>query len=182
MRRARILLVALVSVLALPAAGCGGGDDEPTTTATDEWADELCTAITTWRDSLQQTGEGLQSLSSLSRDSLDEAADDVRAATDTLGDEVRALGAPDTESGDEAKQAVEDFSSTVDSESADIEETIDGVSGITDVPAAAQDVSASLSSMYAALSTMLASIRTGDAQDELESAFESSAACDEITG
>jgi gas vesicle protein len=179
-RRARILLVALVSLLALGAAGCGG-DDEPATSATDEWADGLCTAITTWRDSLQETADGLQSLSSLSRDSLDQAAEDARAATDTLVDDVRALGAPDTESGEEAKRAVDAFSSTVESERADIEDTINGISGIADLPAAVQDISASLSSMYAAESTMLASIRTGDTQDELESAFESSAACDEVT-
>ena len=82
--------------------------------------------------------------------------------------------------GEEAKQAVDDFSSTLESESEDIEETIDGISGISDLPSAAQDASASLSSVYAALSTMLASIRTGDAQDELETAFENAEACDDL--
>lgn len=180
MRRAWILLVAGVSLIALVSSGCGG-DDEPATSATDEWAAGLCTAITTWKDSLQETADDLQSLSSFSRDSLDQAADDVREATDTFGDDVRALGTPETESGEEAKQAVDDFSETVDTESAEVEDTIKGISGITGLPSAAQDVSASLSAMYAALSDMLASIRTADAQNELQAAFDSSDACDGVT-
>ena len=46
--RTRIALTAAVAALALVAVGCGGSDDETTTTevsATAEWADGLCSAI-----------------------------------------------------------------------------------------------------------------------------------------
>ena len=181
MRRARIVLVASVSALALAATGCGGDDSSSSeATAADEWAEGLCTAVTDLRTSLQEVVDEVTNVSSFSSDTIDEARDDVRAATETFRDDVGDLGTPDTESGEEAKQAVDDFSSTLESESQDIESTIDGISGLSDLPSAAQDASASLASVYAALSTMLASIRTGDAQDELETAFENAEACDDI--
>jgi hypothetical protein len=110
--------------------------------------------------------DGLDDLSSLSQERFEQARDDIEGATETFRDDLSSLGTPETESGEEARQAVDDFSSTLESESADIEETIDGISGIADLPVVAQDIAASLSSVYSAL-TMLASIRTGDAQDEL---------------
>ncbi|MGH3077491.1 MAG: hypothetical protein ACRDPZ_04840 [Gaiellaceae bacterium] len=178
MRLAAALAVFVIS-LALVAAGCGG-DDESAQSAADEWAEGLCTTITTWQDSVREVTDGLDDLSSLSQERFEQARDDIEGATETFRDDLSSLGTPETESGEEARQAVDDFSSTLESESADIEETIDGISGIADLPVVAQDIAASLSSVYSALSTMLASIRTGDAQDELESAFDNADACDDV--
>jgi hypothetical protein len=172
-------LALLVASLALVAAGCGG-DDEASADPTAEWAEGFCTAITTWTDSITEATDELRSLSSLNRDSFEQAGEDIRTATQAFGDDLRALGSPETESGDEAKQAIDDFATTLDEDSADIETAIQDVSGITDIPGAVQDITASLSSMNAAFSTMLKAIRTGDAQDELQTAFENADACDDI--
>ena len=178
MKGASILLAVVVSMLALVAAGCGGGDDS-TTSAADEWANDFCTAITTCKDA---SAAALRNVSSVSRDEFEQAAEDVRQATSDLEDELRSLGAPETESGEAAKQAVDDFSSTVEADRADIETAVEGVSGITDLPGAVQDVTTSLASMNAALSSLLTTIDTEDAQDELKTAFENSDACDGVTG
>jgi hypothetical protein len=176
--RAASALAVLVASLALVAAGCGGGDEEES--ATDQWAEGFCTSITTWTDSIKEATDELRSLSSLSSDSFEQAAEDIRTATTQFGDDLRALGAPETESGQDAKQAIDDFATTLDEDSADIETSIKDVSGITDIPGAVQDITASLSSMNEAFSTMLSAIRTDDAQDELQSAFENAEACDDL--
>lgn len=172
-------LALLVASLALVATGCGG-DDEASADPTAEWAQGFCTAITTWTDSITGATDELRSLSSLNRDSFEQASEDIRAATSDFGDDLRALGSPETESGEEAKQAIDDFATTLDEDSADIEAAVQDVSGITGIPGAVQDITASLSSMNAAFSTMLSAIRTGDAQDELQTAFENADACDDI--
>jgi hypothetical protein len=172
-------LALLVVSLALVAAGCGG-DDEASADPTAEWAEGFCTAITTWTDSITEATDELRSLSSLSRDSFEQAGEDIRTATTQFGDDLRALGSPETDSSEEAQQAVDDFATAIDEDSADIESAIQDVSGITDIPKAVQDITASLSSMQAAFSAMLKTIRTDDARNELETAFENADSCDDI--
>lgn len=174
------MLALLVVSLALVAAGCGGGDDEASANPTAAWAEGFCSAITTWTGSITDATDELRSLSSLSRESFEQAGEDIRTATNQFGDDLRALGAPETDSGEEAQQAVDDFATTIDEDSADIESTIQDVSGITDIPKAVQDITASLSSMQAAFSAMLKAIRTDDAKNELDTAFENADACDDI--
>jgi methyl-accepting chemotaxis protein len=168
--------VSVVASLALVGAGCGD-DDEPAASATDEWAEGFCGAITTWAESLEQATDELRALSSLSRDGFEQAAEDIRTATGDFADDLQALGTPETESGEEARQAVDDFATTLDEDSADIETAVEGVSGITEIPAAVTDITAALSSMNAAFSSMLKTIREGDAAGELETAFEDADSC-----
>ena len=172
-------LAAVVASLALVAAGCGG-DDSSEASATDQWAEDFCAAITTWTNSLRESTDDLRSLSSLSRDDFEQSGEDIRTATETFRDDLRELGRPETESGEEAEQAIDEFADTLESDSAEIESTISGVSGITDLPQAAQDITASLSSMNEAFSSMIETVREGDAQGELETSLENADACDDL--
>jgi hypothetical protein len=178
--RTAVALAGLVVSMAVVAVGCGGDDESASATGTAEWAEGFCGAITTWSNALEEATDDLRSLDSLSRDNFEQAADDIRAATETFGDDLRDLGAPDTESGDDARQAVDDFAETLDDDTADIESAVDDVSGITEIPAAVTDITAALSSMNAAFSSMLATIREGDAADELETALEDADACSDL--
>jgi methyl-accepting chemotaxis protein len=181
----RPLLAVGAVLLAVAAAGCGGGD-ESTSEATGatpaaEWADGFCTAITTWTDELEGLKGQFTSLSSLSEEGLRTAADDLQASTEQLVSDIRGLGAPDTESGQEVKAALDEFASTVETQLADIETAVSGASGITGIASAAQDVLASLSAMTDAFSSALTTISDADAKQELEDALQASPACDEIT-
>ena len=99
----RLLLVALPALAAvLLAAGCGGGDDE---SSADAWANDVCTSVTTWTDQLVTSVESLGG-GNLSRDAVSAAVDDVSEATDTLESDLSDLGAPDTECGADAEEAV----------------------------------------------------------------------------
>ena len=66
-------------------------------------------------------------------------------ATEQLVDDLKDLGAPDTESGEEVKSSLDSLSTTLETESGEIEDTVDGVSGITDIPSAITTITASLS-------------------------------------
>ena len=176
----KTLVAAAVAALALAAAGCGG-DESPTASATDEWADGFCTAITTWTDSLQSVTDQFSSASALSQDGLEDAANDVQSSTETLVDDLRGLGRPETESGEAVESSVDELSTTLESEVANIESAAQGASGLTEIPGAITSITASLAAMSTAFSSTLQTIESADADAELRTALEDSPACADIT-
>jgi hypothetical protein len=172
---AAILALALAGV----AVGCGG-DDESETDPTAAWADGFCSAVTDWTDELQTITSQFSDTSNLSEDGLQSAATDVQAATQTLVDELRDLGAPETDSGEEVKSALDTLSTTLEDESSAIEDTANGVSSITELPSAITTISSSLSALGTAFSQTLQTIENADASGELRSALEDSPACADI--
>ena len=176
------LLATAVVALALVAAGCGGSDESSSASPTDEWADGFCTAITTWTDSLKSVTEQFASPSSLTQDGLTDAANDVKSSTDTLVDDLRGLGAPDTESGQAVKTSIDELSTTLESEVSKIESAVDGASGLTELPSAISSITTSLSAMGSAFASTLQAIESADVKRELQTALEDSPACADISG
>lgn len=172
-------LLVLVLSLTLVSAGCGG-DDEPEASPTAEWVDAFCTAVTDWTNELEQIGGTLTSL--LTTEALEEAADDVSTATDDFVEEVRGLGAPDTDSGQAIEDAVQDLADVAEAEKANVEEAVEEASGATGVAGAISTIGTSLSAMATAFQTTFQAFDDADVDGELETAFEESAACDEISG
>jgi methyl-accepting chemotaxis protein len=177
-----VAVVASVASLALVAAGCGGGDDSSSSAApAEEWADSFCSALTTWTDDLEEAAEPLTDLSSLSEESVRQAAADARAATETLTDSMRSLGAPDTTSGDQVETAVEDLAAELESGAQEIEDAVADVSSVADLPAAVGTVTTTLSELGRDVGSALQTIGDADASDELETAFEDADSCAELT-
>jgi hypothetical protein len=176
----KTLAAAAVAALALIAAGCGG-DESPTASAADEWADEFCTAITTWTDSLQNVTDQFSSASALSRDGLQDAANDVQSSTETLVDDLRGLGRPETESGTAVESSVDELTTTLETEVANIESAAQGASGLTEIPSAISSITTSLSAMATAFASTLDTIESEDAQGELRTALEDSPACADLS-
>ena len=168
-------MLALVGI----AAGCGG-DDESGENATAVWVSDFCTAVTDWKDELESVTSQFSDPSNLSEDALRTAAEDVRSATQQFADDVERLGAPETESGEEIRSALSSLSSTVDTESANIEETVQGVSNIAELPGAITAITTSMSAMATALSTAFTTIEGADIGDELQAAREDSPECDAV--
>ena len=167
------------SAAAIVGAGCGG--DESTASPTVEWADGFCTAVTSWTDELRRIGEDLRDPSSLSIDALKQAAGDVNAATDAFVEDVRTLGAPETESGQDVQGSLESLADTVDAEKAEIEKAIEDASGVTGAAAALTTIGTSLAAMGTAFQQALQEIKDADARGELKDAFEQADSCSEIT-
>jgi hypothetical protein len=174
----RVAVTVLTLVVALVAAGCGGDDSEASSTT--DWANELCTAVKAWTDELENVGT--QVTSSPSVETLQDAADELETSTDSFLDDLRALGAPDTEAGDEADAAIEELADTVEAEEQEIRDAVDDAEGITGVTSAISAVAASLTAMGEAFQQTFDRLESLEAGDELEQAFDDAEACDELNG
>jgi hypothetical protein len=175
----RLTLVSAAAVLLLSglAAGCGGSDDSSSdTTAADEWASDACSAVTTWTSELTSTVNELKQ-SGLSKDALQSAVDDTKSATETFVDDLKGLGKPDTEAGQEAKDAVDQLSTQLQSDVDKMESAAEQASGVSGVLSAVSVVSATLATMGSQLSSTFTQLQTLDAQGELKSAFDDSDSC-----
>lgn len=167
------LVVALVA--AVLAGGCGG-DDENSATA---WADDVCSAVTTWRDSITSTTESLSG-GNLNEDSLTSAVDDLQSATSDFVDDVRGLGAPDTESGEQAKESIDQLADQANENLSAIESAVDDVSGASGVVEAVTAIGTALSTMASQVSATVAELRQLDVGGELETAFNEADSCKDL--
>lgn len=174
-----VTLVACVASLAFVTAGCGGGDDE-SASSVNAWADELCTTVQGWMDELERIGDELGDVSTLSRDSIEQAAEDADAATEDFLDELRDLGGPDTPSGDAIEQEVEELSDAVDAEREEIRQAVEDASGLAGIAEAVGVVGASVAEMTAALRQTLEAIDDADVEGEVRTALDEAESCDEL--
>jgi ABC-type transporter Mla subunit MlaD len=171
------MLLAVPLAVAAIAAGCGGDDDS---SATEQWAGDVCSAVSEWTTSLRETADSLTA-GSVGENGLQDAVADIKAATSTLADDLRGLGPPETESGDEAKQALDELSTQIEGDVDKIENALEDASSPTETLTAVSTVSATLASMATAVGAAFEQLEQLDAGGELEDAFRSASSCDELT-
>ena len=177
-RHALGAVAVVLAALALVAAGCGGDDEETSSAAA--WAEDFCTSVTEWQDEIERIGDDL--LASPSTEALEDASQEASDATDAFIEEVRELGGPETESGQEVEDSVEELTDIVDEEKAEIEAAVEDAEDLTGAAGAVSEIGNSISTMATALQTTLQAIEAGDASGELETALDETPACDELTG
>lgn len=171
-----IVTVALGAAV-LVAAGCGGDDGESATT---QWAGGVCEAMATWKEAVTDIGGTLAS-GGLSADGLREAAGDVQAATETLVDDLKGLGRPDTDAGQQAEEVVTGLADELSSQAETIEKTVEGASGVSGTLQAVSTVTAALGTMGTEIGTAVTELSQLDGAQELEDAFKDADACQELT-
>ena len=122
----------------LTVSGCGGEDS----VAVDDYANDLCTALTGWTETLRDRQAELQeggepgTTPQEDRAALQSFVDGAVEASDTLVDEVEAAGVPDIDNGDEVADA---FREAVVETRSELEAAQDDVGEIpTDTPDAYQ--------------------------------------------
>lgn len=173
----KTVLAGAVAALAFVASGCGGSDESSSASPAEEWAAGFCTAITTWTDSLTSATERFSSPSSITQDGLADAANDVKSSTDTLVDDLRGLGAPDTESGEAVKTSIDKLSTSLETQVTKIESAAEGASGLTELPGAISSITTSLAAMATDFAATLQALESADIEGELRKALEDSPAC-----
>jgi methyl-accepting chemotaxis protein len=174
--RAVAASVALAAALGL--AACGGDDEEPAATT---WADGFCTSITSWTEELQSIGDAISDPASLSLDTLRDYAEDAQSATEELVDDLRGLGAPDVESGEEVREEIDQLGDELSSSLEEARESVEDVEGLTGAVEAISQVSAAFAAASTSIQDTITSLGDLDVQGDLEDAFSSSESCDELT-
>ena len=184
MRRGRLNLLVLGATMTCVAAavtGCGSSESDSTTTASppETWASGFCSSVTTWQAALTSAAGSLKS--DPTKDGLQTAADDAKSATQTLASDLKDLGKPDTEAGQQAKDSLDQLSTSLQKDVDTIEETVKGVSGASEVLTAVSTVTGTLATMGTEVKTTFTDLQGLDAKGELKDAFTSSSDCDSLT-
>jgi hypothetical protein len=186
----RTLLAVLILAVAVIAAGCGGGSSSSTgatgetgsssaATPAEDWANSVCQAFVDWNSSISAAGQGISQ--NPSEEGIRTAGDDIRTATDSLVDDLRGLGRPDTESGQEAKDDIDELATSLDTSLQKINEAMENASGTTGAVNAATTIANTLVEMGQEVSTAFSKLQDIDAQGELEDAFTSADSCAGLT-
>jgi hypothetical protein len=172
----RGLAIALV-VVALTAGGCGGGSK---TTTPQEWANSLCSSLNTWKDSVVKAANSLSG-GNVTRDSLKSAAGDVKDATDTLTDDLKGLGKPDTQAGQEAKDTVDQLSTQLGDGADKIQSAANDVSGASGLVQAMSVVAGAFTTMGNQIRAAYNKVRSLNGAQELKTALSNSESCKKLT-
>ena len=178
----RPVLIVIVLALGLLAAGCGGGGSSSSddTTATTVWANGLCSALTTWKGSLESAATQLTS-GNISKETINGAVDDIRTSTDSFVDDLKGLGKPDTAAGQKAKASLDKLADELQSDVSDVQDAVGGASSLTELLAALPTLRTALTSMATQFQTTRSELNQLDAKGELKDAFEQADSCDSLT-
>jgi hypothetical protein len=181
--------LAVVSAATLLAAGCGGDDGASgtgtgsatqTASGAEDWASSLCQAVTSWNGAITSAGAALQA--DPSEESLRSAAEDVQRATETLADDLRGLGAPDTESGEQAREAVDGLATELDQGLDQIQGAADAATDVSGALSAVSVISNTLMTLGDRVRSTVGRLAATDAQGELADAFRQAEACNGLPG
>src|SRR4051812_20840094 len=168
-------VLASILLLSVAAAGCGGGSSKPTA---EDWAGNLCSAVTSWTDELKSTATTLTSDPTL--EGLKSAKNDVSSATDTFVDDLKGLGKPNTEAGEQAKETTDKLADQLGQDKQELSDAVDKASGVQGVVDAAKAVQAALTKMATQFQAAFSSLQALDTKGELEDAFQSADSCKKL--
>lgn len=96
-----VLAAGAVVAVVIAVAALWGGDDGGEPVAADEWAENVCGAVDTWRGELESVAGDIGSPSE-----ADAAVDRAVQATETMVEGIDDAGVPDTEEGEQAANDV----------------------------------------------------------------------------
>jgi hypothetical protein len=173
------VLAAVVAATAFLAAGCGSSKSSSDTVSPEDWANNVCSAITTWSSSVRQTGTSLQS-GTPDKASLNSAVNDFQKSTQQLADDLKGLGRPNTSAGKKAQTSVDTLATEIQSDADKIKSEVKGASGLGGYQKALANVGVTLTQMGQQVTNTFAELGNLDAKGELESAFKKADKCSSL--
>ena len=168
----KALLAAVLVSLVVVAAGCGKSKPKSAT----DWANGVCSAVSTWTTSLADAADSLKN-GNVTKDSIQSAADDAQDATKTLRSDLKKLGKPNTQSGSEAQDTVNQLSDQISSGVSTIEDTVKSVSSVSGALSAVTTVSSTLTTMNNEVTAAYQKLSSLDPGGELQQAFQQAPDC-----
>lgn len=168
----------LSASLAILGAGCGGD-----TSAEEEWAGDVCSAVSSWQDQVEQSSddvrEALQSPGAGTLAAIDAEVQEIIDATDKVGDDLRELEPPDTEAGDQAKQELDTLAVQLEATATNTKETFDSLpegASITEVATALEPLVPTIQSLVASVSSTFTAVK--ESGSELKEGFDKADSCE----
>ena len=162
-------------MLAFVAAGCGGQSEE------EKWASSVCSDLGDWKSQVTQATNDIASeVQSPGAGTLAAIETNVRKAvnaTSQLASDLRALGAPDTESGAQAKQQLDSLVSELEGTANQAKQTVQSAkgSGLTQMVQALTPLASELQSLGTKVSSTLTSIQ--QTSTKLKDGFQKADSC-----
>jgi hypothetical protein len=168
-------LVPLAALLLLPAVlvGCGSKNDS----AEAKWAQGFCSALGTWRTSVETAGKTLADVNNLSKTKAQHAVNDISAANAKLVDNLNDLGQPSGKAAPRAKAALQDLGKELKHSADQVKGALKGVTTAQDLLTAISAMATTASSTATAVSETITELESLDASDEWRQAFDDSEAC-----
>lgn len=174
--RSTLVALTIGFVLAL-AAGCGGDD-----AGAEGWAGDVCSSVQEWRENLTSLVVDAQA-GGLSTDSITTAVEGGVEATRRLREQLRDLGPPDTEAGDEIERELDELADQVvgEVEAAQAEaEDLPEDQSVPELLESLTSIGTGLQSVVGDVQETFADIQELEPGTELEEAFESSEDCQSL--
>jgi DNA repair exonuclease SbcCD ATPase subunit len=168
----------LVVILALVPAlgGCGGDDDE--SGSAESWAGSVCANLSDWITDIDAsvksvTDEGL----GINEDTLRDAVDEAKTATENVRNDLDQLEAPDTDAGEQAKEELDNLRDELQEQTDAVERAVEENGAPLEV---AGTVAAALSTAINQLKESFENLQDVDPDGEIEDAFNNSEDCDSL--
>jgi hypothetical protein len=187
MRRNWLVVAAVVAVAVIVVAVILARvtDDDSGRVETGEWAASVCSSLSDWRSSLTELVD--VSMGEVTPEALRESLDEAGAATEELVSELRDLGPPDLETGDEVEQALDDAAVGLEAsyeslslaglEALDAQtpaEFLQAVAGLAD------DLQQLIAQAAETVAALQSASLFGESSAELEQAFAEAESCQEL--
>ena len=167
----------LAVVLVFAAAGCGGDNSEA-----EQWANSVCSTVSDWQGEIEQAAQGVQSeLQAPTAGTVGAIETQIQSAvtaTQTLADDLKAIGAPDIDSGEQAKQQVDALASQLKSAVNIAKNSVDALPdnpNLNDLAQKLLPLAPAIQSLATSTSNTVKAIQ--ESSDELKQGFEDADAC-----
>ena len=171
-------ILALLAVLVLVGAGCGGSSD---TKANEAYANSVCSAIGNWEQEIKSIATSFSG--GVTQASFQTSITQAEAATKTLLTQIKAVPPPDSSQGQAAKQQLDqlttDVNNTTDAASTALTQLQANPSAAA-LTATVATLAPQVQSLVSAANSAITSLK--DAGGSLSSAFKSTDSCKSLGG
>jgi hypothetical protein len=181
MRRSWFIAAVVIGVAAIVIAAIAMrlSDDGPPSTA--EWAEDVCSDLGEWRDTITSLAD--VSGETLTPELLGERIDEAKTATSTLIVDLRDLGRPELESGEELEEQLNEqvsaLESSFDALTESAEEAADAGEGdfLQELAGLASQFSAFLTQLESSVDALQNANVAEESRAELQQAFADAPSC-----
>lgn len=182
MRRQAGAAVAVVVVAVVSLAGCGGSKPS----ALEQWQGSVCSTLNDYVDEMSgYAGDVRAQIASPHAGMMNEiraTVDQGKAATDSLGTQLRALDAPPVDNGQTVKELVDGLSADLQQSGTRIQQEVDsiGTGGVTEAASSVASIAREISGGVDKVQGTVESLQSMNA--ELKAGFENVDSCKELRG